>query len=114
MFFIELFEDVGLEFTVETDGLDDLSSLFVRGCLNEVSDLRGTQLCQFAIGNAHPSRGDMRYERFNAFPVDDATRDNPVPPRPRQDASDRTSTTRIDSNHLPNVINKREFNLVCT
>ena len=49
---VELLEDVRLQLAVQPDGLDDLLALLVARLLDEVGDLGGMQLGQFAVGNA--------------------------------------------------------------
>ncbi len=71
MFGVELFEDVGFEFTVQRDRLDDLFALFVRGRFDEVGDLCGVQPCEFSLRNAHASSRHMGDERLDALPVND-------------------------------------------
>ena len=57
---VEFFEDVGLEFAVGADGLDDLLALLVTGLLDEVGDLRAgatSTVCDTGYGVEPSARG---------------------------------------------------------
>ena len=109
---VEFFKDVGLEFAICTDGLDDLLAFFMGRCFDEVGDLGGVEFRQFAVGNPKASGGDVANEGLNGFPVHEGLWVDMTGEASGEEATEQGSTTGIDANHFPRAIHLGEFDLV--
>ena len=109
---VELLEDVGLEFPVLSDGLDDLFTLLVRGRLDEVGDLGRVQPGQLAVGDAQAGRRHVGDERLDAPPVDDGPGTGTLPEAARQQATEHTPRRGVDPHDLPAAVVSGQLDLV--
>ncbi len=109
---VEFFEDVRLEFSIETDRFDDLLALFVARLLDEVGDLGRVKFGELSIGDAQARGRNVSDERLDRGEVDNGLGLDALSDLLAQYASQERTTTRVHADHFPLSIDLGDLDLV--
>jgi hypothetical protein len=109
---IELLEDVGLEFAVQTNGFNDLLTLFVARLLDEVGNLGGMKFGQFAIGNSKSRGRHVRDKGLDRRKVNNRLRLHALTNALSKDPTQEWSTTGVDTHNLPLAVDLGNLDVV--
>ena len=109
---VELLENVGLEFSVESHRLDDLLTLLVARLLHEVGDLGGVQLGELSIRDAKSRRRNVSDERLDRGEIDNGFGLHPLSDLLAQNPSQEWPATGVDTDDFPSSVDLGNLDLV--